>query len=83
MVRIVKTTGIREGKFCKIMFEWLQNLEYGRVVLKSDGEKSRLNIVEAVQMMRGRRDKDAILAQPRKGRAAHMEELSMATKKSE
>ena len=35
--------------------------------MKSDGEKSILNIVEAVQMMRDRRDEDTILEQFPKG----------------
>ena len=43
---------------------------YGRVVMKSVGEKSILNIVEAVQMMRERRDKDTILEQPPKAESS-------------
>ena len=54
LVRNVKTDGIGHGKMCKIIYEWLQGLACGRVVMKSDGEKSTLNIVEAVQMIRGR-----------------------------
>ena len=51
--------------------------------MKSDGEKGILNIVEAVEMMRGKRDKDRIVKQsPHKGKPARMRELNKATMKS-
>ena len=46
LVRNVKTPGIGDSKMCKIIEEWLLELEYGKVVTKNGGEKSKLNIVQ-------------------------------------
>ena len=49
LVRNAKTKGIGDGKIYKIIYEWLEELGYGRVVMKSDGEKNTWKIVEAVR----------------------------------
>ena len=66
-----KVNGIGDGKSCKVsFFEWLQELRYGKIIMIGDGEGRILNIVEAIQAMRGKRRKDTVAEQSPEGESS-------------
>ena len=65
--RNVKVKGTGDGTMCKVIFEWLQDLGYGNITMTSDGEQTILNMVEAIQAVRGLRDNDTVPEQSPKG----------------
>ena len=41
--RNVRVKGVGDGNICRVMFEWLRELEYGNTIVRSDGEPNILN----------------------------------------
>ena len=37
LARKVRAKGIGDGRICQVIFEWLQDLGYGTIIMKSDG----------------------------------------------